>query len=296
MEEERKLNADISGSISEFQAVMKEFLLKYKLYRILLRGKGLEFETYRNYAPDDDAASIDWKASKRANNLLVKQYRDERNLKIMFLIDVGENMIFGSSKKLKCEYAAEVIAAFSHLIITSGDKAGFILFSDRVKDFSVPSGGKRNFQRFMDNLTKAENYGGPSNINKAIDFVLSYLGKNIDSVVMVSDFISFNQESEKKFSLISSKFETVALVIRDPLDNTLPEFSREVVIQDPKTGQQLLVNPKLAKSIYEQYSKEQENKMKRACLQNRIDILELMTNEPFVPSLSQFLKGRTKKK
>ena len=34
-------------------------------------------------------------------------------------------MVFGSTSKLKCEYAVEIIAAFAHLIITSGDKVGY---------------------------------------------------------------------------------------------------------------------------------------------------------------------------
>lgn len=63
MENKRVLNADIPGSVAELQAMMKQFLLKHKLYRILLRGKGLEFEAYRSYAQDDDASTIDWKAS-----------------------------------------------------------------------------------------------------------------------------------------------------------------------------------------------------------------------------------------
>ena len=135
MEFERRLNADIPGSVAELQAAMKEFVLKHRLYRILLRGKGLEFEAYRNYAPDDDSETIDWKASARANTTLVKQYRDERNLKIVFIVDSGENMVFGSTKKLKCEYAAEIVGAFSHLIISTGDRAGIVFFADKIKEY-----------------------------------------------------------------------------------------------------------------------------------------------------------------
>ncbi len=296
MKKERTMNVDIARSITELRAAMKEFLLRHRLYKLLLRGKGLEFEAYRSYAPDDDASSIDWKASKRANTLLVKQYRDERNLKIMFVVDVGENMVFGSSKKLKCEFAAEIVAAFAHLIITSGDRVGYILFSDDVKEYVRPSGGKKHFARLAEKLTDPNNYGKISNLKKAFDFIINYLTKEISSVVIISDFISFHSELEKDLSLVGNKFETVALMIRDPLDHTLPDFAIEVVIEDPKTGQQLLINPKVAKRYYEEYSLEQEKMIRKVCLKHRIDLLELMTNEPFVPSLSEFLKGRVKEK
>lgn len=296
MADKRTLNADIPGSISELQAAMKEFLLKHKLYRILLRGKGLEFEAFRKYAPDDDATAIDWKASKRANTLLVKQYRDERNLKIIFVVDIGENMVMGSQEKLKCEYAAEVVGAFAHLITTTGDKVGYILFSDTIKDFAKPSGGTMHFHRFADTLMNAENYTGAADINIGLNYALDYLKPNIDSVVIISDFTSFTEESKRNLSLLASRFETVAVSIRDPLDYTLPDIAGEVVIQDPNTGQQLLVNPRVAKQAYERIALEREEVLRKTCLKADVDLLELSTDKSFVPSLAAFLKGRLTKK
>ena len=141
----KTLNTDVQGRISELAAMMKEFLLKYKLYKILIRGKGLEFEAYRTFTPDDDANAIDWKASKRANSLLVKQFRDERNLKIMFVVDAGANMVFGSTKKIKCEYAAEVFTSFAYLILSSGDRVGCLLFKDKVGEYLKPSSGRKDY-------------------------------------------------------------------------------------------------------------------------------------------------------
>ncbi|MBU1103029.1 MAG: DUF58 domain-containing protein [Nanoarchaeota archaeon] len=296
MQIQKSLNTDIPGAISEFQATMKEFLLKRRLYKILLRGKGLEFESYRRYAQDDDASSIDWKASMRSNNLLVKQYRDERNLKVVFLIDMSENMVFGSTEKLKCEYAAEVVSAFAHLIITTGDKPGFVFFNDDVKDYIKPSSGTKHFSILADYLTTAENYHGRSNLKNGFDFLLNYVSKGIESVIIVSDFVSFNEPLKKDAALISNKFETTFLMVRDPLDNTFPDFEGEIVLEDPRTGQQLLVNPKVAKQAYENYALQQETLIKKTCMENNIDLLEMMTDKPFVLTLSGFLKSRIKRK
>lgn len=296
MEAKRYFNVNIPDAISEFQAAMREFLLKRRLYRILLRGKGLEFEAYRNYSQEDDASTIDWKASKRANSLLVKQYRDERNLKVVFLIDTGENMVFGSTEKLKCEYAAEVVAAFAHLITTTGDRPGFVFFGKEIKEYMKPSAGTKHFSRFIDYLTNPVNYGGPSDLKKGFEFLLNYVTKNIDSVILVSDFVSFNEELKKDLSLVASKFETTVLMVRDPLDNTLPDFLGEVVLEDPITGQQILINPRVAKGIYESYAQQQEKEVRTACIRNNIDLLEMMTDKHFVPTLSEFLKSRIRYK
>ncbi len=294
METKKSLNVDVGRSISEFRAAMREFELKYKLYRIIIRGKALEFDSYRDYSSDEDSAAIDWKASMRANKLLAKKYREERNLKVVFLVDMGENMVFGSAKKLKCEYAVETIAAFAHLIIGSGDKIGYVLFNDKVNDYIRPGGGPKQFTRFIADISNPNNYGGMSDLDKAFDFVINYVN-NIESLIIVSDFVNFNEITSKKLSIVANKVETVALMIRDPLDQTLPDLSGEFILEDIKSGQQLLINPKLIKSAYEVYSAKQENFLKAVCVKLDVDILELNTNKGFVPYLSEFLRGRVKK-
>ena len=145
----RSLNIDLAGCISSFEAAALEFELKTKIYRILFRGRGLEFMQFRAYAPEDDASLIDWKASVRAQRPLVRSYKEEKDLRIVFLVDMSDSMVFGSTEKLKCEYAAEVALAFAHLILSSGDKVGFILFNERVFHYSLPRGGMQQFYYFL---------------------------------------------------------------------------------------------------------------------------------------------------
>lgn len=197
MAEKKKLNVDVSRAISDFETVAKEFELKEKLYKIIFRGKGLEFDSYRDYAPDDDASMIDWKASKRANKTLIKRYVEERDLNIIFVIDVGENMVLGSADKLKCEYAAELVSAFSHLIITSNDKVGFVLYSDDIKDYIPPRKGLNHLYFLVDILSDPSLYGGASRLDKALDFLLENLDESINFVVFVSDFTRINENIEK---------------------------------------------------------------------------------------------------
>jgi len=291
---EGRLNTDIAGGISHFQSVMKSFELKTKLYRTIIKGKGLEFDGYKEYTVSDDSSSIDWKASKRANQLLTKQYIEEQNLKVVFIIDVGENMVFGSSEKLKCEYAAEVVASLANLIIESGNRVGYIFFSENVREFVRPARGKKHFGRFVDSLTDASKYGGKSHFGNAIDFALKYIDKSVSSIVLVSDFIRIENTFNEKLPLISNRFETMALMIKDNLDRTLPDVSGELIIENSVTGERILINPSLAKGSYEKYAAEQEIFVRNILRQNRVDVVELMTDKPFASSLATFLRERTR--
>lgn len=293
---EKKLNLDVAGAITEFEEYMKEFMIRKILYKVIFRGKGLEFDSYRDYAPDDDAGDIDWKASTRANKLLVKQYIEERDLKIMIVIDVSDNMLFGSTEKLKCECAAEVSAALAHLILNYGDNIGFVFFSDKVIKSVEPKKGTRQFDMFVDDLSNPEIYGGVQEIEKTLDFLLDFLPSSINAVIIVSDFIRVKKSILGILNLFSNKFETMAIMIRDPLDKTMPEIKGEVVIEDPITKEQLIIDPSVVKKEYEKNALEQENMVKKTFEDVDIDYLELVTDKPFVPYLAEFLKERVEKK
>ena len=99
-----KLKINLDFSLKRLDLVTKGLVTTKFLgnYASAFKGTGLEFADYRKYNEgEDDAALIDWKASKRVNELLIKEYVEERNMEIMFLVDVSEKMLTSSIKKLK---------------------------------------------------------------------------------------------------------------------------------------------------------------------------------------------------
>lgn len=290
--ESKRLNLEVPKAVSDLEEAMQKFELRSILYKIIFRGRGLEFDSYRNYDPNDDASSIDWKASKRANKLLVKQYIEERDLKIIFLIDTSENMVFGSTDKLKCEYAAELSAALAHLILNNNDNIGFILYNKDIVKFVPPNKGLKQFQIFVDDLSDAVSYTGSSGIEKALDFLLSNADDSISAVIMVSDFLNVNSTHQKILGLIGSRFETIAVMVKDPLDKKLPDINTEVLIEHPVTHERILINPKLFGGVYEKISNQQEEAVKKIFEQSGIDLLSLTTDQYFVIPLVEFLKER----
>ena len=291
---ERKLNADVSGAISDFEAAAKEFELKEKLYRIIFRGKGLEFDKFRDYAPDEDASNIDWKATLRANKLIAKQYIEERELNILFVVDISENMLLGSAKKLKCEYAVEVFSALAHLMASSNDRVGLITYNDEIREFIPPKGGTNNFFILVDILLNADIYRGDSRFDKMLNFLLDYVDESIDAIIFLSDFIKVGKDSADNLFLVANKFECMAFMVKDLLDKTFPDVDREIAVEDPRSGEQILINPKRIKHIYERNALEQANLVKSLLIKSNIDFLEIMTDKPFAFSLAGFLGERVK--
>lgn len=291
----RELHLDVAGAVSEFEELMKEFVARRTIYKLIFRGKGLEFDSYRDYSPDDDAGDIDWKASMRGNKLLVRQYVEERDLSILFVVDVGDNMVLGSSQKLKCEYAVEVCAALSYLMANSGDKVGFVLFNKEIKKFVPPAPGLRQFYLFVDELSKPENYGGESKVKETLDYLINNLDDSISAVVLVSDFVKVKPDEDKSFDSFGGRFETMAIMIKDLLDMTFPKTDEEVILENPVNGEQMIVSPSVAKKIYEKNALEQEEGVEKIFSDADIDSVILKTDEKFPFPLSEFLKGRVER-
>ncbi len=287
-----KLNTNYSEAISSLQSAMGRFIPK-RIYEVIFRGKSLEFDRYRDYSSEDDASLIDWAASARSDRILARQYKEERQLKIMFVIDVGESMVFGSSEKLKCEFAAEIAAALSYVIMDYDNEVGYFLFSDRLKKLTLPESSDSRFHMFLNDLSNSDFYGGITNLNIPLDYFNSSISsEGIDCIFFISDFLNFDRNMKRKFAVFSEKFETICLVIKDPLDISLPKKSRDILIENPKTKEQFLINPKKVGKVYEKNAIEHKKNIEKFFNSTRLDFENFETNKKFVPILSSFLKRR----
>ncbi|MFH1711546.1 MAG: DUF58 domain-containing protein [Nanoarchaeota archaeon] len=297
MDGKGKLRVDVGKAVSSFNKVVKEFKLRKTIYKTVFRGKGLEFDGYRNFDEAlDDASMLDWKASLRANNLLAKKYIEERDLSIYFVFDSSSKMLFGSGDKLKAEYASEVIIALSYLIINSNDVPSLIMFSDKLRKFIRPSKSRYQFSLLAESLSDASLYGGGFDMGSAIETSLKNIKAESPVVFLVSDFINIRKGFEKNLKLMSTRFETVALMIRDSFDDQLPNVNYQMSIQDPETGRQILVDPSTVAKKYQHLALNQKNAVKEIFKNTGVDLLELHTNEPFVIPLASFLRSRAERR
>lgn len=290
----RKLNVDFLGNISRFESAMrKRFLIKTIFYKRVFRGKGFEFEGYRGYVESDDASLIDWKATIRSNELLVRQYTEQRDLKIFFIIDVGEGMVFGSGEHLKNEIVSEIAVCLAHLIVVSGDSIGFSLFNEKIVSHKMFSPGIKQFYILEENLKNPSFYRGKSNLKNTLKDLFPLL-KNASAVFIISDFIRTDKEDLKVLKEFSMKYETIGIMVRDPVDVKLPDLNREVVIEDSYTGKQLLINPGLIKHEYEKNALEQMKEVENVFKKTNSDLLTIYTDSSFITSLVNFLRLRVK--
>ncbi|MBV8170600.1 MAG: DUF58 domain-containing protein, partial [Candidatus Eremiobacteraeota bacterium] len=92
-------------------------LIEAGFRKLRLRGGGGEFDSLREWQPDDEFRSIDWKATARRNKLMVAQYDIERSQTVMLVLDAGRLMTPRIHGQRKFDYA--ITAALSVASIAS---------------------------------------------------------------------------------------------------------------------------------------------------------------------------------
>lgn len=292
-----ELNIDIDKVVRKIAILTKKGFFGDLVgeYRSAFRGRGLEFTGFRNYDHTDDAIRIDWKATLRSQDILVRQFEEERNLNVMFLFDTSNSMLYSSTEKLKAEYAAELIGAMSYGILKADDAVGLMMFSDGIKSIVRPKIGKEQFFRISDELKKPENYGGNKDYTKFLRVIEKAIPRTT-TIFIISDYIGLPDNIHTEFNTFAHKFEMIAgFMIRDPNDNYMPRVGR-VTISDPFTREELTVDTNMIADKYNKDVSEYKRKLDETFKKSNSDLVEFQTDNEFLQTLLGFLRQRKIKK
>jgi len=288
----KEFKADLLPGIKELSINVKKELLTTAMSGELasrLKGRGIEFEDYREYNTTDDSSRIDWRASQRSQKVLVREYKVDVNFNVFFLIDVSETMLFASSKKLKCEYAAEVINSIFYGILGSGNSTGFGLFSDKMVKIVKPMLGQKQYHLFAKEISDVKNYGGGKDLGLAVRQTMSLLDRKT-LIFIVSDFIGVSDKLADYLKIMTHIHDVIGIRIVDKRDLEIPNDAGQFVFQDPYSNKSLYIDSKQYAPIYRQEMKMQVNLVRTVFQKTKSKLLELRTDENFYNPLLKFFR------
>ena len=291
-----KLNADLTPKINKLKMTTTRRPPSFSLSgetKSGFKGEGTEFTDFREYQPSDDATQIDWKATLRANKVLVKEFSEEKRLTIFFLIDISASMLFGSTEKLKNEYTIELVNSLAHGIVNVGDNVGFILFNDKIVKKLPPTNEKGKIHNLMEYMLDPKIYKGSFDLGNTLKYANSFIPKNC-IVIIISDFLGLKGEWKKQFELAGRKFDLAAILLRDPRDKKLENTAQQFVISDPFSGKKLLLDPNKIKDEYNEYVKQNERNLKKIFEKRKCQFIDLTTDQSYVGPVIKFTKRRSK--
>src|SRR5204863_9601262 len=93
-------------------------------YHSAFKGKGMSYKEVREYAAGDDIRFIDWNVSARMSHPKSKLYEEERELTVMFLVDLITRYLFETINASKQDIITETAAVLRTSAVTNNDKMG----------------------------------------------------------------------------------------------------------------------------------------------------------------------------
>ena len=292
----KELDLDLLAMLKDPEMRAKRKVLSRILegaWTTVLKGRGMEFAGFRKYEYGDDASTIDWGATLRSKDTLIREFEEYKNITVFFLLDVSDSMLFTSAKKMKAEYAAEAMFTLAAAILDNSDSVGFALFTDEMVAKLYPGVGNPVIYQMAIELQKPRNYGGNFSLKQAVNIVEGYLKTKV-LIILVSDFIGMDPGWERYIKIMAQKHELIGVAIRDPRERELPNIGAQFLIQDPFTKEKLYVDMKQYKEIYDEVVAKDEKYLRSVFDKAHAGLIVLDPRQDMLASLLEFFKKRTR--
>ena len=212
-------------------------------YRTVFRGTGIDFDSLREYTPEDDVRHIDWNVTARLDEPYVRQYTEDRDLTAWLVLDQSASMRFGAAQG-KDSVLTELSVCLARLFTQGGNRVGAILYDNRFQRVVPARTGRQHVLRLAHELTTAAAAAGrPDGRTTNLDGMLRLAASTVrrrSLFFVISDFIG-NLDWEPALTRLSHRHEVVALRIVDPIELDLPDLGL-VLVEDAETGEQLLAD------------------------------------------------------
>jgi uncharacterized protein (DUF58 family) len=207
-------------------------------YSSVFKGRGMEFDEVREYQPGDEIRTIDWNVTARTGHPFVKRYVEERELTVLFAVDISASGGFGSAGKKKSEVAAELCALLAFSAIKNNDKVGLLLFSGDIELFIPPGKGVAHVLRIIREVLYYKPRRHDTDIAQALEFMARVMRRQ-GVIFLISDFLA--PDFSRPLGLMARRHDMIAISVNDRRELKLPNLGL-LELLDAESGKTALVD------------------------------------------------------
>ena len=259
-------------------------------YESVFKGRGMQFDEVREYTPGDDIRSIDWNVTARTGRTHIKRFVEEREMTVMFAVDLSGSGDFGTVEKAKNQLAAEFCAVLAFAAIRNNDKVGLVIFTDRIELFIPPKKGSGHVLRLIRELLYFKMPKRRTDIPLGIDYVQRVLKKKA-TVFLVSDFIA--DGFQKPLSLLNRRHDVVAVSVSDRAEKKLPAMGL-VEFEDAETGEVMVVDTsgRGFRPKYQLICGKRNDELMKMLRSINVDCISISSDRPYIQDVVKFFHAR----
>jgi uncharacterized protein (DUF58 family) len=277
-------------------------------YSSVFRGSGIEFDEVREFAEGDELRSVDWNVTARVGRPFVKKFVEERELTVMFLLDVSSSMAFGTKpnrneRRSVTSTAAMFVGCVAFAAARNNDKAGLITFAEDIERYVPAKKGRNHVLRLIREACETPAANQKTDFKRALDYA-GRVQRRRAIVFIVSDFLG--ADCERELRLLSRRHEVIAVRLRDPFAAGLDRVGGDVA-QMPNAGLLHLLDPETNESVVvDTTSRRVRDEVQRrwlaersgfrdACRRCGVDLLDVPTEGSVGEPLIKFFRMRERR-
>lgn len=260
-------------------------------YRSPSRGDGLDLADLREYQFHDDVRRMDWNATARLGEPYVRDYLEDREISVWFVLDMSPSMRFEGVSVSKHAVMVEFTTLLCRLLLGRGNRAGAMIFSGRIDRLIPANGGRRQLLLILNEVANHRPSPGSTDLKQVLKEAAGAIRRR-SLVFVVSDFIS-TPGWEESLTPLAMRHDVVAVRLTDPLETRLPDLGF-LTFQDAESGEQMFVDTH-ARDFRKRFAAAadaRENALRAAFERAGVDVLELATEDDVVDALMRFSEMR----
>jgi uncharacterized protein (DUF58 family) len=260
-------------------------------HRSPFHGFNVEFAEYREYTPGDDLRRLDWRVFARSDRHYIKQYEEESNVRVTFMVDASKSMSYrGSAPLSKFDYGATLAVALAMLLVRQQDPVGFVLFDEGATTYLPPAATHAQLMVMSDLLEKCQ----PSRKTDLGGLLRTFCDRlrRRNMLVIIADlFTDLDSVYDGLNRLRFLGHEVLVMQVLDRDELELP-FDGPTVFHDIEGTEEIFAEPWAFRKSYQKAMDEFLTTVARECRNRGYDHVRFLTDEPLGGSLSYFLHAR----
>ena len=258
------------------------------------KGISVEFKQHRPYTHGDEIRRIDWKVFARSDRHYIREYEEETNLRCTLIVDASGSMGYeGTTGQVKFDYAKRLAACLAYLMMGQGDSAGLVTFDDKVRSF-IPDRQKTSHLQVLIETLENTKLGAETELSPVVKSLVPRLRRR-GLVVLISDCFGDVSSLVKSLAQLRHRGHEVLIFQiwdRDELDFPFKQWTKFVNLEMEADNH--MVDPASLRKSYLSNLEKFREELKRGCLRNRVDLVPLVTDEPYAAALARYLAARMK--
>lgn len=185
-------------------------------YGSVFKGRSMDFEDLREYIIGDDIKDIDWKATARSGQTLIRRYIAIRKHNILFVVDTGRNMAAASADgNKKSDVIIFISGVLGSIAQKHGDLVAMVAGNNESSSYFPLKSSDAHLERLLQHIDNSTGLNSPdSNIARQLEYVAKSIRRRM-MLVIIADESPFTAEHEQLVRRLRVQHEILWITVAD---------------------------------------------------------------------------------